>query len=145
VRSSADNRLPRLCRTCVAQLAREIATVITGKGPDDLVFTVPNGSPLRLANWRKTVFLPTCDGAAISNRFRIHDLRHTAAALMVQAGSPPKMLQEIMGHASITTTPDLYGHLYPGNMDRYADRLDDAAEDAGTARIRPDDDEDSDG
>ena len=50
-----------------------------------------------------------------------------------------------MGHASITTTLDLYGHLYPGDMDRYADRLDDAAEDAGTARIRPDDDEDSDG
>ena len=29
------------------------------------------------------------------------------------------MLQEIMGHASITTTLDLYGHLYPGEMDRY--------------------------
>jgi len=40
------------------------------------------------------------------------------------------MLQEIMGHASITTTLDLYGHLYPGDMDRYADRLDSAADDA---------------
>ena len=28
---------------------------------------------------------------------------------------------------SITTTLDLYGHLYPGDMDKYADRLDDAA------------------
>ena len=35
---------------------------------------------------------------------------------MIQAGYPPKMLQEIMGHASITTTLDLYGHLYPGEM-----------------------------
>ena len=50
--------------------------------------------------------------------------RHTAASLMIQAGYPPKMLQEIMGHASLTTTLDLYGHLYPGEMDRYADRLD---------------------
>jgi hypothetical protein len=32
------------------------------------------------------------------------------------------MLQEILGHASITTALDLYGHLYPGDMDRYADR-----------------------
>ena len=32
-----------------------------------------------------------------------------------------QMLQEIMGHASITTTLDLYGHLYPGDMDRHAD------------------------
>ena len=62
--------------------------------------------------------------AGLSARFRIHDLRHTAASLMIQAGYPPKMLQEIRGHASITTTLDLYGHLYPGDMDRYADRLD---------------------
>jgi site-specific recombinase XerC len=65
---------------------------------------------------------------------------------MIQAGYPPKMVQEIMGHASITTTLDLYGHLYPGDMDRYADRLGDAAEHAAEqadpARIRPDDEDD---
>jgi integrase len=58
---------------------------------------------------------------------------------------PPKMLQEIMGHASITTTLDLYGDLCPGDMDRYADRLDSLDSAAGItdpARIRPDDDED---
>lgn len=67
-----------------------------------------------------------------------------------QPGSvyPPKMLQEILGHASITTTLDLYGHLYRGEMDRYADRLNeaagmsDAADDA--AKMRPDDGEDED-
>jgi hypothetical protein len=47
------------------------------------------------------------------------------------------MLQEIMGHASITTDLDLYGHLYPGEMDRYADRLDDAAGIADAAKMRP--------
>lgn len=61
---------------------------------------------------------------------------------MIQAGYPPKMLQEIMGYASITTTLDLYGHLYPGDMDRYADRLDSAADDSSNAKTRPDDDED---
>ena len=76
------------------------------------------------------------------DRFRIHDLRHTAGSMMIQAGYPPKMLQEILGHASITTTLDLYGHLYPGEMDRYAERLDSAAGDADKAKIRPDDDED---
>ncbi len=57
---------------------------------------------------------------------------------MIQAGYPPKMLQEIMGHASITTTLDLYGHLYPGDMDGYADRLGSAAELADPAKFRPD-------
>lgn len=55
---------------------------------------------------------------------------------MIQAGYPPKMLQEILGHASITTTLDLYGHLYPGEMDRYADRLDEAATGSDAAKMR---------
>ena len=52
------------------------------------------------------------------------------------------MSQEITGHASITTTLDLYGRLYPGDMDRYADRPDSAADDACKAKIRPVDEDD---
>jgi integrase len=129
-------------------LAAELSERMAGKKPDDLVFTKPGGYLLRLPNWRREVFLAARSRAGISSRFRVHDLRHTAASLMIQAGYPPKMLQEIMGHASITTTLDLYGHLYPGDMDRYADRLDSAANDvaneAGKAKIRPDEpDEDT--
>ena len=54
------------------------------------------------------------------------------------------MLQEIMGHASITTILDLYGHLYPGEMDRYADRLDEAAADSDAAKMRPEETGDED-
>jgi hypothetical protein len=43
-----------------------------------------------------------------------------------------------MGHASITTTLDLYGHLYPGEMDRYADPLNEAAGMTDAAKMRPD-------
>ena len=105
----------------------------------------PAAASLRLSNWRRAVFLPARNRAGVSARFRIHDLRHTAASLMIQAGYPPKMLQEIMGHASITTTLDLYGHLYPGDMDRYADRLDERRRDADAAKMRPDEDEDESG
>ncbi len=119
-------------------LANELADLTTDKTADQLVFTTQGGHLLRLPNWRREVFLPARIRAGISTRFRVHDLRHTAASLMIQAGYPPKMLQEIMGHASITTTLDLYGHLYPGDMDRYADRLDSAAAQAGKTKIRPD-------
>ena len=101
---------------------------------------MPGGSVMRLSNWRLITFVPARTRAGLSDRFRIHDLRHTAASLMIQAGYPPKMLQEIMGHASITTTLDLYGHLYPGEMDRYADRLDQAATNGDAAKMRPDED-----
>ncbi len=123
-------------------VAVELAGAVDGKRPDDLVFTMPGGSVMRLSNWRRATFVPARTRAGLSDRFRIHDLRHTAASLMIQAGYPPKMLQEIMGHASITTTLDLYGHLYPGEMDRYADRLDEAASEADDGQKRPDDDDD---
>jgi integrase len=120
-------------------VAAELAAAVNGKHPDDLIFTMPGGSVMRLSNWRYVTFLPARGHVGLSDRFRIHDLRHTAASLMIQAGYPPKMLQEIMGHASITTTLDLYGHLYPGEMDRYADRLDQAATNGDAAKMRPDD------
>jgi hypothetical protein len=41
-------------------------------------------------------------------------------------------------HRSQALLLDPYGHLYPGEMDRHADRLDSAAGDAGKAKIRPD-------
>jgi len=118
-------------------LATEITAAAVGKHADQLVFTMPAGGVVRLSNWRRSVFLSARRRAGLSDRFRVHDLRHTAASLMIQAGYP-KMLQEIMGHASITTTLDLYRHLYPGEMDRYADRLNEAAEMTDAAKMRPD-------
>jgi len=61
----------------------------------------------------------------------------TLLSTSFQAVYPLKMLQEIMGHASITSTLDLYGHLSPGDMDRYADRLDSAADRTGKSKISP--------
>jgi len=117
--------------------ADQLSELAERKKAEDLLFTTSSGSPLRLPNWRRDAFHPARRRAGISGQLRVHDLRHTAASLMIQAGYPPKILQEIMGHASITTTLDLYGHLYPGDMDRYAHRLDTAIEEAGTAKIRP--------
>lgn len=46
---------------------------------------------MRLSNWRRGVFLSARARAGISAAFCVHDLRHTAASLMVQAGYPPKI------------------------------------------------------
>ena len=51
---------------------------------------------------------------------RFHDLRHTYAAPMIAVNAHIKLLQHQMGHASVTITLNLYGHLYPemtGRMD----------------------------
>jgi integrase len=46
-------------------------------------------------------------------RVRLHDLRHTHATLLLQRGVPAKMVQERLGHSSITMTLDLYSHVTP--------------------------------
>ena len=55
---------------------------------------------------------------------RFHDLRHTAATLAIAAGAHPKAIQERLGHSSITTTLDRYGHLFPDLDEELAKRLD---------------------
>lgn len=46
---------------------------------------------------------------------RVHDLRHTAVALMIRAGAHPKRIQARCGHATMAETMDTYGHLFPGD------------------------------
>ena len=53
-----------------------------------------------------------------------HDLRHTHAALLIAQGEHPKVIQERLGHASIRTTLDTYGHLFSGLDEAAAERLD---------------------
>ncbi|MBT6346767.1 MAG: tyrosine-type recombinase/integrase [Nitrospina sp.] len=63
-------------------------------------------------NWVKRHFKPAlCRGELRSIRF--HDLRHTYATLLINAGENIKFIQSQMGHSSIQTTMDRYGHLYP--------------------------------
>ena len=57
-------------------VAVELAGV-DGKRPDDLVFTMPGGSVMRLSNWRLVTFKPARIRAGLSDRFRIHDYADT--------------------------------------------------------------------
>ena len=54
---------------------------------------------------------------------RIHDLRHSHVALLIDQGFSMKEIQERMGHRSITTTMDTYGHLYKDRKNVIGDRL----------------------
>jgi integrase len=56
-----------------------------------------------------------------------HALPHTAASLAIASGANVKVVQQMLGHKSATMTLDLYGHLFPDQLDEVADRLDAAA------------------
>jgi integrase len=53
----------------------------------------------------------------------IHDLRHTHASLLLSAGEPVKTVSERLGHASVTVTLGVYGHVMPGDQKRAASRF----------------------
>ena len=91
--------------------------------PLDLVFSTPEGTPLDPSNLRDRVFAPTLRRAGL-RKVRIHDLRHTFASLLINQNENLKYVQKQLGHSSITTTVDRYGHLMPDAHRGANERLD---------------------
>ena len=74
-----------------------------------LIFPNSVGTPGDPSNLRKD-FLRILQSAMLP-KLRFHDLRHTAASLMLNNGVPPIVVSRILGHAKPSTTMDIYGHL----------------------------------
>ncbi|MDZ5759782.1 tyrosine-type recombinase/integrase [Carnobacterium maltaromaticum] len=55
---------------------------------------------------------------------RLHDFRHSHVAYIIDKGEEPVLIKERLGHASITTTIDTYGHLYPNKQKETSDKFD---------------------
>lgn len=93
-------------------------------GPESLVFVGRDGAPLRRTAFRSRHWKPAVADAGLPSALRFHDLRHTCASLLIAQGAHPKEIQARLGHSSITTTLDRYGHLFPSLDERLRDGLD---------------------
>jgi integrase len=69
----------------------------------------------RQARYDSTVRRAFCSIVRVAGltRLRIHDLRHTAATLMLRAGIDPKVVSERLGHATVSITLDSYSYALP--------------------------------
>jgi integrase len=84
-----------------------------------LVFTTTTiGTPLEAQKIVNRHFKPLLRRTGLPN-IRWHDLRHTCATLLLGRGVHPKMVQHLIGHASIQLTLDRYSHWIP-SMGRHA-------------------------
>ncbi|MFQ5967852.1 MAG: site-specific integrase [Acidimicrobiia bacterium] len=88
--------------------------------PSASVFSSAEGRPPRRSNFYRRVWRPPAPHGV-----RFHDHRHSHAAMLIANGQHPKVIQERLGHTSIKTTLDVYGHLYDGLDEAAADALDD--------------------
>ena len=133
---------------------RLLPVIEAAASPTTLIWARPDGTPLRppttthwliKAIWRLAKpledesgdlvrdehgdLIPTTDFPIIS----AHDLRHTAASLMISSGASIKAVQRQLGHKSAAMTLDTYGHLYPDDLDALAKSMDGIARTTGIA------------
>ncbi len=81
-------------------------------GGEVLVFGSRNGTPWAPQNLVRRNFKPLLRRARLPD-IRFHDLRHTTATLLLSRNVHPKIVQEMLGHSSITLTLDTYSHYVP--------------------------------
>ncbi len=87
----------------------------------NLVFPDEHGNVMPEGKIRKALYeVQRRIGIVRSNgkpKYHVHGLRHFYASVMIDAGTAPKRLQELLGHSSLQMTMDLYGHLFPPTSD----------------------------
>ena len=114
--------IPRFLRSLLEQ---HLASAVRPE-EDALVFQGPSGGPLLHSNFSRHLWRPAVVAAGLPSDLRMHELRHTTATLLIDAGAHPKAIQQQLGHSSITVTLDTYGHLFPSHLGELAERLEES-------------------
>ncbi len=78
-----------------------------------LVFPNLSGKPMHPWVLVNSSFKKVLREAGLPEEIRFHDLRHTCATLLFAKGTHPKIVQELLGHATISITLDTYSHVLP--------------------------------
>ncbi|MFD3777374.1 tyrosine-type recombinase/integrase [Streptomyces sp. NPDC058612] len=109
-----SRRTVRVSRSVTAALEE----LQEGLGPDDLYFTGDQGQRLHYSTfhdrWNRAVKRAKAAGLLpLHKNPTPHDLRHSHAAALISAGHGLTYVQRRLGHESVKTTSDLYGHLLP--------------------------------
>lgn len=103
-----------------AFLSDDLATMVVN---EQLLFPAPAGGPIRVSTWRRRFWAPAVEKAGLE-WCTPHALRHSQVALLVQAGEQPSTIAKRLGHTSVKTVLDVYGHLYEGADQAAAEKLD---------------------
>jgi integrase len=89
---------------------------------NNFVFATDEGNPIRYGNLTKRHFHKILEKADLKG-FRLYDLRHSTATLLLSEGINPKIVSERLGHASIVLTLDTYSHVLPDMQKEASSKL----------------------
>lgn len=95
-----------------------LARLLRDRSGEDFLFVNSAGRPWTGSRFHEAVWQPAVKAAApeLGKRPRVHDMRHTCASWMIRAGVPLPVIQRHLGHESIQTTIDRYGHMEPAHL-----------------------------
>jgi len=105
------------------QLLETYERLVHNREPHERLFLAPRGGNLHHKVFWQDAWVPACKRLGWDPHPRIHDLRHTHASWLIAEDVSMKVIQERLGHESLKTTMDLYGHLLPGAQQEAADAM----------------------
>jgi integrase len=129
-RSRRTLSLPASVRVAIQEhRARQDAEKIDADAWEDArwVFATRNGTPVHPRNDYRS-FREIIRQAGLRT-VRLHDLRHTAASVLLAQGVPARVVMEILGHSQISVTLNTYAHVAPDIARDAADRIEGALRD----------------
>lgn len=106
----------------IKALKSHIEAMIAEGNHEHWLFPDIQGGPMRANNFIRRSFKPLLKRAGLPD-IRFHDLRHTFATLALRQGVSVKVLQEILGHANIRITLDIYAHVLPDMQQEAIDKM----------------------
>lgn len=89
----------------------------------ELCFTSQVGEPLKRHSVLRRDFKPLARAADFPPSLTFHDLRHIAASLALSQNVPWTLVSEMLGHANVSTTMNVYAHTVPGTQGQMADAM----------------------
>lgn len=130
-KTDSSRRQVALTRTAVAALRRhrsrqrkERVRLGSEWRDSSLVFATKLGGLIEPGNLLRRSYWPLLERAGLP-RARFHDLRHSAATLMLGEGVHPKVVSEMLGHSKVAITLDVYSHVVPTMQQQAVKALDD--------------------
>ena len=110
------------------RLKQEGTRRLLGKAlePTDLVFSHPDGRPIRPDTVTRA-FHVIAQSLGFKGT-RLHDIRHAHATILLEQGVHTKIVQERLGHSSVSTTLDIYSHVVPSLQQAAARKIDEGLE-----------------
>ncbi len=107
-------------------MAREVLRKhLEREGKGEWVFSSRNGTPVNCHNLINRSWWPLLKEVGLP-RIPFHNLRHTCASLLLSQSVHPKLVQELLGHADISTTLNTYSHVIPSLEGKTASAMDEA-------------------